>query len=629
MLGAGTGVTTGSSAADKQADAARHKETAAQLQAAIDSAPVDAEAKATLKAGIQATLQQVASPEKARIQEQFHSTQSQVILAIRSGDLVLAQALVEDMQWMTLATGVAAPAWTEAQRQSLTDAINNGVVAARRNWWDAMVSAKEDALNDALDQSKRLRQLAAAVGVTPQYAEGASIPAVDGVGRQSVIAAAKGIYADMLADSPHPATATARWQFLRDHADYWLKGHVSDFAGPIRSDLQQAEYRRWQTLSDDSLSLADRRRQIANLDDQIKVDAGVVKALGLGDLLTEAAIQKTITDGKESAVAYANAVAARMKEKHSDIFLGELQAKLDFLAEYGIKPTVAITPGGGGGDVDLSSIFKTPQERLILEHTKSEEGPGKYGAAWGAVVYRDNNMGQLLCDRNWLNFGLISFAFPSGSAGSVQRAILSHPGEEDVFRSICAKYLKDRSSDTVPAGWIHLLKNQSDPTIAAKTTSQLTDEFLSLVKAGDDGAARDWFFKYLDTPTTKEGVATGDLRDDWTRVFQEFLSRPASQYEQLKAAYNQYFQPARDMAERLGLTTMRGVGFMFDTYVQHGGLTQKMRDLLKNREEEFANASTVHKMELLRDTFSSNSDAWRRRNDVIHSNILTDDAYQF
>ena len=82
------------------------------------------------------------------------------------------------------------------------------------------------------------------------------------------------------------------------------------FSDPIRPDLQQAEYRRWHTLTDDSLSWDDRRRQVADLNNQIKADVGVIKDLGLGDLSSEGATQKTIADGK--AVAYADMLVTQL-----------------------------------------------------------------------------------------------------------------------------------------------------------------------------------------------------------------------------------------------------------------------------------------------------------------------------
>jgi len=283
------------------------------------------------------------------------------------------------------------------------------------------------------------------------------------------------------------------------------------------------------------------------------------------------------------------------------------------------------------GDVDalVAKYFPKASDQLVIKHTMSEESPGKFGANWGGVVYRERKSGQLICDRQWINFGLISFAYPSGAAVGVLKTLFDNPEEEKAFRSIAERLLHDNDGGEVPEGWRHLLNDPKDYTIAKKSKQDLIDEFVKAMKSGNGQANQDWVFKYLNKPTKKSGVATGDMRDDWNSVLSEFLSRPASRAEQLSKTRDQFFNAAVETAldpKQFGLTTIRGVGFLFDVTVQSGGPTAAMTAVAATK--DYQDASEIKKLEMLRDTFGKGSTEWNRRDSVIKSKVLTDDAYQ-
>ncbi|HYF79915.1 MAG TPA: hypothetical protein VD973_22620 [Symbiobacteriaceae bacterium] len=278
-------------------------------------------------------------------------------------------------------------------------------------------------------------------------------------------------------------------------------------------------------------------------------------------------------------------------------------------------------------DAQLAKYYPNPADRLIVRHTVAEEGPGKFGANWGGVVYR-NNSGHLVSDRQWINFGLISFAYPSGAGGGVLKTLMSDPEEEKAFRQIAERFLTDNPGGEVAEGWRHLLNDPGNYVIPVKTKQQLADEFVAAIKSGNGLAHQDWMFKYLNTPVTKSGTATGDMRDDWNNVLVQFLSRPASQAVQLSIVRKQYYDAAVESAldpNQFGLTTIRGVGFLFDVMVQHGTPTPAMMEIAAT--EEYQQASEIRKLEMLRDTFSRGSTAWNRRDSVLRSKVLTDDPY--
>lgn len=273
----------------------------------------------------------------------------------------------------------------------------------------------------------------------------------------------------------------------------------------------------------------------------------------------------------------------------------------------------------------LAQVFPRPEEQAILRHTMQEEGPGKFGAAWGAVLYRPPHSGQLICDRQWLNFGLISFAMPGGTAGGVLRRLFDNPDELWAFQEIAAQHLQDHPGGTVPAGWQHLLDNRTATAISPLSGAEMAERFVSIVQDGQETAARDWLFKYLNDPTERSGIATGTLRADWAAVFDQFLSRPESQVAQLEMAKNAYLTQAVESANAFGLSSVRGVGFMFDLHVQHGSPPPPL--LALQAQKTYQALPEAEKLIALRNAFGADSTAWHRRDAVIRSELLTDEPY--
>lgn len=276
----------------------------------------------------------------------------------------------------------------------------------------------------------------------------------------------------------------------------------------------------------------------------------------------------------------------------------------------------------------LAQYFPKPADQMILRHTMAEEGPSRFGAAWGGVVYRPQNSTEWIADNQVLNFGIISFAFPSGSAGGVLRRILSSPEEEQAFREIASRHVQDHPGGSVSPGWQHLLRETQDPTIAPKSQAELIDEFVTQIKAGDDTQTADWMLKYASQEKVGSyGVATTKLDPAWDATMEEWLSRPASQVAQLSVAHDQYLKGALPIAEQLQLKTVRGVGFVFDAVVQGGSLPPAA--LAEANNADFQALPESEKLQRLLAHFGPGSTEWHRRKAVIDSPYLTDDPYPF
>ncbi|MFZ5826307.1 MAG: hypothetical protein ACOY94_18595 [Bacillota bacterium] len=292
------------------------------------------------------------------------------------------------------------------------------------------------------------------------------------------------------------------------------------------------------------------------------------------------------------------------------------------------RPETPVTPESGPSHVEtmIAKYFPKPEDRAIVRHTMGEEGPEEFGASWGGVVYKAGN-GQWTADRQMLNFGLISFAFPAGHAGTVLRRILENPEEEQALREIAMRHLEDQPGGEIREGWKGLLRTTKDLSIAAKTKEQLVDEFIQHIKDGNDSKTADWLFKYANEETIKgPNIHSTELREDWQAVFSEWLSRPASQVAQLSVVKEVYFNDSVEVAQKLHLTSVRGVGFVFDAMVQGGSLPKSAWTLVET--PAYMNASETEKLQMLRDLYGQGSTEWNRRDSVLKSD-LSDDPYPF
>lgn len=294
-------------------------------------------------------------------------------------------------------------------------------------------------------------------------------------------------------------------------------------------------------------------------------------------------------------------------------------------AAEGSSPPRPETPAARVDEM-VARYFPKPEDQAIIQHTMGAEGPKRFGASWGNVVYKTRD-GQWKADGQMLNFGLISFAFPSGSAGTVLRRILENPEEEQALREIAMRHLQDQPGGEIQEGWRHLLRTTEDPSIAAKSKEQLVDEFIQHIKAGDDKKAADWLFKYANEESIgSHNVHSTVLRDDWKAVFSDWLSRPASQVAQLAAVKDSYFDNSVELAQKLHLTTVRGVGFVFDAMVQGGSLPKSAWTLVET--PAYIGASEMERLQMLRDLYGQGSTEWKRREAVLNSD-LSDGPYPF
>lgn len=234
----------------------------------------------------------------------------------------------------------------------------------------------------------------------------------------------------------------------------------------------------------------------------------------------------------------------------------------------------------------LYAQFPDPQLQAILTHVVKAEGMHGPNDAHGGVVYWDEN-GIRKSDRQWLNFGYISFAMPKGTGGDVLRRIFDTPGEEEAFRAIALRHLEDQPAGQVPDSHSRLLY-RTGTEIPALSASAQVDQFIAEVKAGRyqpeevrDEALADWFFKYGNTPEVDDKIANGHLRPEWKAVMDEFLGRPASVQAQVQQIDQSYLTPAIKSAERFGLHSTLGVAWFTDQHVQSGSPNLDMKAMLK------------------------------------------------
>lgn len=74
------------------------------------------------------------------------------------------------------------------------------------------------------------------------------------------------------------------------------------------------------------------------------------------------------------------------------------------------------------------------------------------------------------------------------------------------------------------------------------------------------------------------GASKARLPAAWVQVFARLGALPVTQQVQIDAARHKYFEPALLSAQRLGLTTERGVALCFDTHVQSGSVREAVFD---------------------------------------------------
>jgi peptidoglycan hydrolase-like protein with peptidoglycan-binding domain len=80
----------------------------------------------------------------------------------------------------------------------------------------------------------------------------------------------------------------------------------------------------------------------------------------------------------------------------------------------------------------------------------------------------------------------------------------------------------------------------------------------------------------------------GDLGarlSEWKDSFARFGSEPRVQALQVERAARRYFEPARESAARMGLTTEQGIALAFDTHVQNGGFKEEARRLAQQSQD--------------------------------------------
>jgi hypothetical protein len=302
------------------------------------------------------------------------------------------------------------------------------------------------------------------------------------------------------------------------------------------------------------------------------------------------------------------------------------------------RPGAARTASPVSSDVDaiLAAHVPNPQERLILRHTILQEGSGTANEAHGAVVYKSKH--GLTCDRQWLNFGLISFAMPSGSGGDVLRKILADPAEESAFKEIALRHLQDNPGGSVPASHQHLLRT-GDAAIPPLTKEEQVTSFLGALYSGNDAKLGDWFFKYGNQPAVEAGVATGHLSPAWQSTMNEFLARPAALPAQIESAKAEYLSPALESASKFHLSSVKGVAWLFDQHVQNGGPNDEMLamvaaqppqndDQLAAFYQAYQNGSEAERLGILTKLADApDTTVYQRRMAVLANENLTWDSY--
>lgn len=298
----------------------------------------------------------------------------------------------------------------------------------------------------------------------------------------------------------------------------------------------------------------------------------------------------------EAQIETAERLGATLSQEAVEFSRSLRQTAERFIAANAWRPAFSATaqaPSGGAGPATdsstvglpsdpmaiLNAYFPGAQRQAILAHVVEVEGMGGPSAAHGAVVSRGND-GLLYSDGQWLNFGYISFAMPNGTGDEVLQRIFATPGEEEAFRAIALRHLQDRPAGQVPDSHSHLLR-QSGTEIPASSASAQADQFIALVKAGDQKALADWFFKYGNDPVVERGVASGHLRPEWGAVMSEFLGRPASVEAQLERIKTGYLDPAIQSANRFGLHSTMGVAWFMDQHVQSGSPKEDMEAMLE------------------------------------------------
>ena len=112
--------------------------------------------------------------------------------------------------------------------------------------------------------------------------------------------------------------------------------------------------------------------------------------------------------------------------------------------------------------------------------------------------------------------------------------------------------------------------DRTHPELVREAFGGKTDELLRMMRA-PWSQQRPW------ADALSRGPSKQHLVEPWARCFRRFGELPEVRRLQLDRAESGYYQPARDIARDLGLTTELGLALCFDVRVQNGSITRRAR----------------------------------------------------
>ena len=414
-------------------------------------------------------------------------------------------------------------------------AAAQGYQAAAERWWQGLCEASDAAVAGSEVTASGWRDLCAARGVAVRQ----DWAAVDARGRQQVFAAVQAVFAQ--AAGRVRGEPARRWAYYQEHRGWWLAGHEAEFLAPLRERALALGQQWWQTLTDGGMAVADRAAKLRELKAEESTLRALAGTLDLGELpkADEAAL-------RARAVQYAGDLAQRLAAARTDTVASRIQQELGLLAGYGIVP--AVKPAGGGPakaasamlfqGIDLLKYF-TPAQAKALRYTLSKEGGG-FTTCHGDVWYRGRQ--GWTWDHSILNYGIISFNLPNGGCAALLRRLVSNGAACRELERLFPQFI-------------------ADPELLPDCERAF---------GADDATMAAWW---------RENALADEhhLRPEWHDLLVAWAETEPNKRVQLEQVCAEYIAPAVAAAEKLGVTSERGLALLFDMAVQRG--TQWVADL--------------------------------------------------
>src|SRR2546425_6492870 len=114
----------------------------------------------------------------------------------------------------------------------------------------------------------------------------------------------------------------------------------------------------------------------------------------------------------------------------------------------------------------------------------------------------------------------------------------------------------------------------SNPAIVQRAFGDRTDELMRMM-------ASDWNTQLPVARSISSGPRSATVVEPWRSAFAQFGGEDLVQARQVARASDDYFVPATQTAQRIGLATELGIALCFDIHVQNGGVKKEATEAIQ------------------------------------------------